>query len=128
VIADRRVRIALLVVAAAYGWWMTSLPSFSNIGLFAVLLIGVAVIALGARVRAARPAGGVHTPGERHARIAVWSGLVAAIGVWELVALFNHPRHDHPTISSITDPMQQYHAVRWLFFGAWLALGWALAT
>ncbi len=127
-IADRRVRIALLVAAAAYGWWMTSLPSFSNIGLFAVLVIGVAVIVLGSRVRAARPAGEVHAVGERHARIAVWSGLVAAIGVWELVALFNHPRHDHPTISSITDPMQQYHVVRSLFFGAWLALGWALAT
>ena len=34
----------------------------------------------------------------------------------------------HPTISSMADTVQAEHAVRWLFFGGWVALGWSLAT
>jgi hypothetical protein len=54
--------------------------------------------------------------------------VIAGIGAWELQALFQHPREAHPTISSILDPIEQWHGARLVLFFAWLWLGWQLAS
>ena len=121
----RRAALAVGVAVAVYAWWATGLPPFSTSGLIAVLIAGAAVIAVQTRTRRARDrardagAGGARWP---------WLAAIAGIGAWELQALFQHPREAHPTISSILDPIEQWHGARLVLFLAWLWLGWELAS
>lgn len=63
--------------------------------------------------------------------VALWAGVVVAAGLWELSALLQQPAltrssYDHPTISTLTDPLLAGAPGRALVLAAWLALGWAL--
>ena len=87
-----------------------------------MLVAGVALIVLARASRRTDPAD-TEVSGQW-----VWIAIVAGLVVWELVTFVEHPREAHPTISSITDPLQAEHVVRWLLFGGWLGFGWLLAT
>ena len=56
----------------------------------------------------------------------VWIGIFSLLVAWELIAYFWSPRHDHPTLSSITDTAMSNRPGRAAAFALWLALGWAL--
>lgn len=57
----------------------------------------------------------------------VWALLAALTAVWELQAFLQHPRDEHPTLSSLSnDLLSSYPArasalVLWLAAGIWLA-------
>ena len=62
----------------------------------------------------------------------LWAGLLVAIGLWELAALFLQPglavtSYAHPTISALTDPLLTSHAGRSVALAIWVTIGWFLA-
>ena len=132
---DRR-RLLLVggacIAVLAYGWWFTDLEPFSDAA-FRALLVPVGVLIVGATVYRARHGSGEPeaatraAPGFR-AAVVVWSGLVAVLVVWELIALRGTPRSDHPTISSLVEGLAHHHVARLAMFALWVALGWALAS
>lgn len=113
---------ALLAVGAALvcGWWATGLEPFSTRATSAVLASGVVAMAVGAgRRRVDRPRAlslGATAP---------WIALVAALAAWQLAAYVQHPRADHPTLSSLTNAALDPRPIRVVAFAAWvLAAGW----
>jgi hypothetical protein len=114
-----------LVLLMAFGWWVTAQPPFSVSGTIGVLVAGAALLGLAQLWRrSADPNGDSREQG----RLWIWGVIVGAILAWELISFVSHPRDAHPTFSSMTDALQAEHAARWLFFGGWVAFGWALAT
>ena len=57
----------------------------------------------------------------------VWALLAALIVAWELQAFLQHPRQEHPTLSSLSNellastPSRAVALLAWLALGAWLA-------
>ena len=119
-------RVAVVAIVLAYAWWATSLAPFSTLGLLAVLFAGFVVIVV--RRRSAREDASTDRVASDGGARWPWFAVIAAIGAWELQALFQHPRHAHPTISSILDPLEQWHGARLVLFLGWLWLGWELAS
>jgi len=124
-----RVELGVGVVGfMAFGWWVTAQPPFSTAATVGVLVAGVALIVFATwhRRRESRPA--PVTRSEARAGLLLWVVVLALVLAWELFTLFQHPRSAHPTVSSISDPLQAQHVARWLLFGGWLGLGWTLAS
>jgi hypothetical protein len=116
------VHAALIAAAAAYAWWATSLRPFTDPALVVVPAGGVAAMVLGfvlLRPRTAAPA-----PARG---LAVWVGLVTGLAAWQLATFLQHPRDDHPTISSLTNTLFENRPVRALALLLWLAGAAALA-
>lgn len=57
----------------------------------------------------------------------VWGLLAGALGLWELQAFLQHPRRDHPTLSSLSNDLLRSPSSRGVAFAVWLALGLWLA-
>ena len=104
--------------AGAYAWWTAGLRPFTWPALVAVGAAGIGTILLGARRR--RP----FEPGVHHANGAlIWAFVCALLVGWELAAYLQQPRADHPTLSSLVDPVIDWRPARALAFLAWIALG-----
>jgi hypothetical protein len=111
---------ALLV--AGYAWWATDLRPFTLPSLVAVLSGGLVAMALGrARLLARAP------PRLAPRRPEAWAGLAAALGLWELASFLQHPRSDHPTLSSLADTLFQSHPARAIGLLGWLSVSACLA-
>ncbi len=109
----------LVALTVAYAWWAAGLRAFTWPALVAVGVAGAAVIVLGGRGReeaASRSDGAV-----------VWAVLLALLAGWELAAYLQHPRADHPTLSSLAGPVLDWRPARALAFVAWIAAGADLA-
>ncbi len=115
-------RRALLLVALAvtYAWWVSGLRPFTWPALVAVGLAAVATVGLGARQREeaapAVPDGAL-----------VWAVLLALVAGWELAAYVQHPRADHPTLSSLANEVLDWRPARAGAFLGWGAAGADLA-
>ncbi len=113
---------ALVFAAGVYAWWATGLRPFTRPSLVVVPLGGVVAMTLGAVLlppRTSRPAHG------RHAE--VWAGLAVAFGLWQLATFLQHPRAEHPTVSSLANTAFESHPVRALALLLWLVGAAALA-
>ena len=118
--AVRGRRVLLLVAAAvAYAWWVAGLRAFTWPALVAVGVAGAAAIVAGTRGR--RP------PARLPRGTLVWAVLLALLAGWELAAYLQSPRADHPTLSSLADPVLDWRPARALAFLGWFALGVDLA-
>lgn len=104
--------VATLVVA--YAWWAVARPPFSAAAACAVVLAGGVAMGLGA-VRRRGPG----TPVDVR-RAAAWAALALAVGAWQLAAYLQHPRDDHPTLSSLANAMLDSQPARAAAFGLWL--------
>lgn len=116
-------RAAVAAGACAYGWWAVGLPPFSWGASLAVLAAGAAAVVAGGRQRPRRPAG---RPVDVR-RVAPWLVLLAAAATLQLWSYLQHPRADHPTISSLTNALLDSHPARAAAFVGWLAATVALA-
>ena len=56
-----------------------------------------------------------------------WGTLAGAMGLWELQAFLQHPRSEHPTLSSLSNDLLASPSSRAVAFALWLALGVWLA-
>jgi hypothetical protein len=113
----RALRLVAAVCLAAYAWWAVALAPFSARATAAVVLAGVAAMAVGARARRRMPP---PTSGDVTG-LAPWATLAAAAGVWQLAAYLQHPRVDHPTVSSLANELLDSHPARAAAFLAWMA-------
>jgi hypothetical protein len=107
-----------------YGWWAVARPPFSAAATAAVVLPGVAAAGVAGRTRAH---GGWHgRPHPATGSVRYWLGLAALAAAWQLAAYLQHPRHDHPTLSSLANAALASHPARAAAFVAWLAVTVAL--
>lgn len=113
--------LALAIVVAGYGWWAVGLPPFSVAATMAVVLAGCTATALGACLR--RSARGAPST----ASVAPWAVLAAVAAAWQLAAYLQHPRHDHPTLSSLANAALGSQVARTAAFVAWSLATVALA-
>jgi lysylphosphatidylglycerol synthetase-like protein (DUF2156 family) len=110
-------RIAGAVVLVAYAALVANVRSFTWPALVLTAIAGTAVLVLATRrTRRSRPA----TTGRG---LALWASLAVTVGAWELVAFFQSPRDDHPTISSMLDAGDSHRPLRAALFIAWIVLG-----
>lgn len=115
--------LAACALVGAYGWWAVGLPPFSATATLAVVLAGIAAAALGTCRRRRRPV----TPRRPVTSVAPWAVLAAVAAVWQLAAYLQHPRDDHPTLSSLTNAALGSQVARTAAFVAWLLTAKALA-
>jgi hypothetical protein len=115
-------RVFLGAVVLAFSWWVTSLRPFTTGTTVAVLGAGLAAVAVGL----------ISGPGARRRRERApglwgWAVLATGLVVWELMAWSQHPRANHPTLSSMTNDLLDPDVVRAFAFAAWLVAGAAIA-
>lgn len=114
-----RLPVAVVVaVALIYAWWAAGLAPFTPLATVAVAAAAVAVTVVGRRRRRPSPAG-IRVP----CGALPWAVLFALLAGWELGAYLQHPRADHPTLSSLADQVLGGHPARALAFLVWMAVG-----
>jgi hypothetical protein len=111
-----------LAVLVAYAWWAVARPPFSASATAAVLLAGIIAAAAGVSLEGPRTrlAGGGR-------RVWVWLGLLAVGALWQLAAYLQHPRDEHPTLSSLANGLLDSQPARAAAFVLWLLATAALA-
>lgn len=119
---ERRRRVLLVVLASlvtvGYAWWATSLRPFTGAALAATSAAAAGAVAVGATLRP------VATPGRDQLRGGnVWLAILVAVAAWEVASFSQHPRSQHPTLSSLADVVLTVHLTRALAMAVWLALG-----
>jgi hypothetical protein len=110
-------RLVLAVALATYAWWAVGLAPFSARATAAVVLAGAAAMAIGGRERRR---GRSPTEGDVSG-LAPWAALAAVAGAWQLAAYLQHPRGDHPTVSSLANELLDSHPARAAAFLVWIA-------
>jgi hypothetical protein len=113
--------LAASALVGAYGWWSVGLPPFSAAATLAVVLAGAAATALGICRRCPI------APRRPDTSVAPWAVLAAVAGAWQLAAYLQHPRDDHPTLSSLANAALGSQAARTAAFVAWLLTTVAVA-
>lgn len=98
----------------AYGWWAVGLPPFSGAATAAVLLAGGAAVVAGACLPRRR------RPAIDPRQVVPWAVLLAVGGAWQLAAYLQHPRDDHPTLSSLLNGLLDSHPARAAAFAVWV--------
>jgi len=113
---------------AGYALVVGSFARFSWLATAAVAGLGALVLLIGWQgpVRPRPVPGRLPLPGT-----ALWGGVLAAGGLWELWSLFQQPSlsqtsYAHPTLSALTDPVLAGPPGRALVLAWWLLLGWYL--
>lgn len=114
-------RVLVAVGVLAYAWLATELRPFTRGALLATVGAGLVVIALGTRRRLPSP-----TP-RRDVGVILWGVLAGALATWELASFFQHPRAQHPTLSSVANRALADHPARALGFVVWLGVGVVLS-
>jgi hypothetical protein len=114
--------LATIAAALVYSWIAAGFLPFTWPMRVAVLVpVALALVVSWNRARDAR-----ERSADRTAGLLIWATLLVLLVAWELIALFQSPRDDHPTLSSISDDIMSVHAGRALMFAIWLASGWVL--
>ena len=113
-------RAAAAALLMGYAWWAVSLPSFSGTATVAVLFAGGAALAWGAVALPPR-----RTRGDGR-RAGPWVALAVAVGSWQLAAYLQHPRADHPTLSSLANALLDSQPARAAAFVLWIVAAAAL--
>jgi hypothetical protein len=110
---------ALLV----FTWWATGLPPFTGVAYAVVIGAGVAAMAWGASRLRPRPPGPAWPAGG----LLRWVALAGALAGWQVAAFVQHPRSDHPTLSSLANTVLDPQPVRALALAGWLVIAARLA-
>jgi hypothetical protein len=112
-------RVATFAAASSailsYAWWATGRRPFTAGAALAVIGAGLVAMAVGHAGRLGNT-GSVALAGSSG-----WLVLLALLGGWQVLALVQQPRSQHPTLSSITNALLDSHGSRVVAFVAWLA-------
>jgi predicted PurR-regulated permease PerM len=114
--------LATIAAALVYSWIAAGFRPFTWPMRVAVLV----PVVLALVVSWNRPRNRIERARDRVAGLMVWVTLLVLLLAWELIALFQSPREDHPTLSSISDDIMSVHTGRAAMFAVWLAAGWVL--
>jgi hypothetical protein len=117
----RAVHLVVAVGLIAYAWWAVGLAPFSAQATAAVVLAGVAAMAVGGRDRPRRRSPTDGDVSGDVSGVAPWAVLAAVAGAWQLAAYLQHPRADHPTVSSLANELLDSHPARAAAFLVWIA-------
>lgn len=107
--------MVVVVALAMGGWWVAGLEPFSTDAATVVLGAGLVAMAIGRATR--RPA---RRPSASLEAVAPWIALTGALVAWQLASYVQHPRSDHPTLSSLVNTALDPRPIRALAFAAWL--------
>lgn len=110
-----------VLLSGVFAWWATSLPPFSLMASAVVVVSGGAVMVAGTRsprrqeppaipLRAVRP----------------WLAVASAAAAWQVAAYLQHPRDEHPTISSLLNSLLDSHPAQAAGFVLWLVACYGL--
>jgi lysylphosphatidylglycerol synthetase-like protein (DUF2156 family) len=122
---SRLQRAAWLAVGVVFAVVVGSFPRYSWPATAGVAGLGAVVVAIGWRgPLRGRPI----PPASRPLGAALWGGLLVGGGLWELAALLQQPSleassAEHPTISTLTDPLLASSGGRAVALAVWLVLG-----
>ena len=118
----------VVALSAVFAAVVGSFPRYSWPTTAAIVAIGTGAVALAWRgPLVARPdTGRLPRPG-----VLAWVAVLVAGALWELQALLLQPSltadsWQHPTISTLTDPVLSTHLGRTAIMFAWLLAGWFL--
>ncbi|HEV2780817.1 MAG TPA: hypothetical protein VGX25_15640 [Actinophytocola sp.] len=122
-------RVALVAGAVGLAALGASFRTHSWPSTITVLISTVVLLVLAIR---RPPASLGHTPRLRRGLI-LWSVLLAAALAWEAYAFvrqpdWSRPSYDHPTISTLLDPILEQGPLRIVGWLVWLGAGWRLVT
>lgn len=104
-----------------YAWWATGRRPFTATATLAVVVAGIATMAIGQAGRSQ------HVVRPTVAGATGWLVLLVALAGWELLAYVQEPRMEHPTLSSLVNAALDTHTGRAVAFAAWLVVGYRLA-
>lgn len=113
-------------VGAAFAWWASTRPPFTFQAHASVFAAAGTLWMVAARAGPPVAARGNAPASIAAAGLLGWGALVAGAVGFELFNYFQHPRADHPTMSSLINEVD-VAALRPALFLGWLALGWHLA-
>lgn len=118
---------AVALILAGYAVLAGAPARFSWMATMAVVLPGALVVVAARRPAATRRP----LPAARPTGAVLWAMVLIAIAVWELINLLLQPSFtmgswDHPTLSTLADPIFATHAGRAAGLAAWLGAGWYL--
>ncbi|MGH9086873.1 MAG: hypothetical protein ACRDYZ_01990 [Acidimicrobiales bacterium] len=118
---------AAVVPTAAYAWFASGTTPFTWMAdvTTAVPMVAMVVAVLAQRTRPEGPwrripsedppSGGTPLP---------WLSVVLLLVLTEVASLFGGTRSTHPTLSSLTDTIFQWHATKAAVYFVWLSLSW----
>jgi hypothetical protein len=118
--------VAGVAAVVVYSWVAAGFRPFTTPE-EVMVAIPIVLVAAAAVRRPSPSATAEFAPHVRRRGAGVWVALVAAITLWELIALFSSPREDHPTLSSVADRIMSVHVGRAFMFALWLVAGVAIA-
>jgi hypothetical protein len=122
-------KVGVLVAAVGLAALGASLPTHAWPSTVVVLIPTVVLLALAIR----RPSAALEATPRIRRGVLVWTILAVLILAWEAYAFVRQPdwsraSYEHPTISTLFDPVLErgpFRIVGWL---VWLAVGWRLVT
>jgi hypothetical protein len=116
----------ILLAIVAYSAVVGGFGRYSWPATLAVLLPGVAVLWISWRLpsRPGSDPGPIGTVG-----VVAWVSVFVGAAIWELITLLQQPSlstpsYDHPTLSTLTDPILASHPGRTIGLILWLSFGW----
>lgn len=115
-------KVLIAVAVIAYAWWATGLRPFTATSTIAVVGAGIAAMVFGS-LRGRWP----EAARLRGIDVAAWLSLLGVLAAWQLAAYLQHPRSEHPTLSSLANAFLGIHAARAMAFVLWLASAARLA-
>jgi hypothetical protein len=137
--------VAGSVAVVTYSWWVATTRPFTldadvatAVGLAVLVVVSGFTwvrrrsrpVVVGADARPGRAAGpgGAGTPRRSPLPWLVALGVVVAVELATYFAGWSGSRHTYPTVSSLYDTAARVTAVKAVFVGAWLILGWRVLS
>jgi len=120
-------RVALVAGAVAVAVAGASLPTHAWPSTILVLIPTAAALLLAIR----RPPPAVERTPRLRRGLIVWAVLLGLALAWEAYAFvrqpdWSRPSHEHPTISTLFDPVLEQGPLRYVGWAVWLWAGWRL--
>lgn len=122
-----RGRAMIVIGAVALAWFGSGFHSHSRPATVAVLIAAAVILVLAVR----RPSIEAERSSRLRRALILWAVLLAVGLVWEACAFvqqpdWTEPSYQHPTISTLFDPVLEQRPLKFIGWLIWLRIGWKL--